>query len=438
MHFLTSSIPAFASWLRAQGIRRFHVVWDPKTQAFTASHAVLAPLADWMNEDTRDAEQHEGCFFQLTRNHDILLGAFVHRTCRGQAAGGTRFWGYDNLEGMFRDGLRLSKGMTHKNALAGLWWGGGKGVVARSPELDLQDPAMRHDVFQEYGELMTAIGGSYITAEDIGTDINDMASIFSKTRFITCIPPWLGGSGNPSAPTAQGVVAGMEAALDFHGMGSLEGKTVAVQGMGHVAEPLMRFLFDKGVKSIVATDIDAELVEQLREQFVNKPFTGRLVDRGDESILAEKCDILAPCATGAILNPRTIPTINAKIVCGASNNQLEDPIRDDNALEARGISYVPDFLTNRMGIVNCANEQYGYIEEDPLFGQQLDQKWEHGVFLSTRRVLEEAQHTEYAPGQVAVRQADELSRIDHPIMGHRGQLIIQTAVKNKWFNEKKD
>lgn len=430
LHTLT--IPRLVGILRDLGIRRFFLVPDPDHGELVASHAVLQPLADFIQADGRDFDGHEGLFFQVSRRHDTLQGAFVHRTCRGQAAGGVRYWSYDTVEDYLRDGLRLAMGMTHKNALAGLWWGGGKGVMARNPAVDRDDPDVRADLYREYGELMTSIGGCYVTAEDVGTCVTDMAAVFERTRFTTCIPPAVGGSGNPSVPTARGVVAGMRAALEHLGLGTLEGKTVAVQGLGNVGEPLVDFLFDAGVARVVGSDVDTERVARAMERFAGEDFVATVVERGDDAWLAQPCDILAPCATGAILNPRSIPRLEARIVCGAANNQLEDPVRDDEALHARGVLYVPDFLTNRMGIVTCADEQAGYVSEDPLIERHLGRDWEHGIHQAALRVFAESHARGAAPGAVARAQADALSFEPHPIFGHRGPAIIRSVVVNGW------
>ena len=238
----------FVRFLKEEKIKRFYFVYEKETKIVRASHPALQELADFIQNDKRDFLEHEGAFFQISSAYDILQGAFVHRTNRGQAAGGVRFWQYNSMEDYLRDGLRLAKGMTRKNALAGLWWGGGKGVMAHNPDFDKMDAKLRETVYKDFGRLMTSIRGCYVTAEDVGTSVEDMANIFSQTRFTTCIPEQLGGSGNPSVPTALGVVSGMEAALDFLKMGTLAGKIVAVQGMGHVAEPLIGFLFEKDVK----------------------------------------------------------------------------------------------------------------------------------------------------------------------------------------------
>ncbi|HWM94612.1 MAG TPA: Glu/Leu/Phe/Val dehydrogenase dimerization domain-containing protein [Thermoanaerobaculia bacterium] len=412
----------FCGFLVSEGIRRFWLVWDG--EAVRASHPSLEPLARFLQEDRRDFDQHEGVFVQVAPETGVLQAAFVHRTCRGQGAGGVRFWRYSNVEDFLRDGLRLAKGMTLKNALAGLWWGGGKGVMAQGTGI-AED---RRQIYEEYGDFITSIQGCYVTAEDVGTSVEDMAAVFSRTRFTTCIPPVLGGSGNPSVPTARGVVRGMEAALAHLGRGTLAGKTVAVQGLGHVGEPLVGFLREKGVARILGSDIDP--ARRLPGVEV------RIVERGDNSILFEPADIVAPCATGGTLSPATIPHIQAPIVCGAANNQLEDPERDDVLLQERGILYLPDFLVNRMGIVNCADEQYGFVDPDPRveahLGSQKGDEWENSVYNLSLSVLDEARRTGRTPARVALDLAERRSRELHPVWGHRGAEIIRSLVRNGW------
>lgn len=422
----------FVDFLNQEGISRFYFVFDNRTQTLKSSHPQLQPVADFIQADTRDFMQHEGMFFQVTPHHKTIQGAFVHRTCRGQAAGGVRYWSYDNMEAYFRDGMRLAKGMTRKNALAGLWWGGGKGVMAKNPQIDLQDPEIRAYLYRQYGEFVSSLCGCYVTAEDVGTFVKDMAEVFTSTRFTICIPKVCGGSGNPSVPTARGVVSGMEAALAYIGAGDLEGKTVAVQGMGNVGGPLIGFLFEKKVKKIIACDINADQVQQVKSQWPDKDLQARVVSREDIGFLTEECHILSPNATGAVLNPETIPRIKARIVCGAANNQLEDADRDDRLLFERGIIYVPDFLANRMGIVGAANEQYGYVIDDPLIEQHLHKDWEHSIYQTTLRVLGESQSAKRPTASIAMVLADELSLQEHPIFGHRGQQIISSLVADEW------
>jgi glutamate dehydrogenase (NAD(P)+) len=433
INLLDLSPQQFVEFLKNESIKKFHFVYDDKKKKMISSHIQLQSIADFLSTDTRDFMMHEGAFFQLTKKHDVLQGAFVHRTNRGQAAGGVRYWQYETMEDYLRDGLRLAKGMTRKNALAGLWWGGGKGVMAANPNVDKSDPKIREVVYKEYGELMSALKGCYVTAEDVGTNVADMANIFSKTRFTTCIPESLGGSGNPSVPTARGVVAGMEAAIEFLGEGDLEGKTIAIQGMGNVAEPLIKFLFDKKVKKIIAADIFPKVVENITLKYSHKNLEANVVGKNSTWIFEQLCDVLSPCATGAILNPKTIPLIKAKVICGAANNQLEDSRRDGLEIFNKGIIYVPDFLTNRMGIVNCANEDAGYVNNDPMFEQHLQRDWEFSIFKMTQKVLQKSISSAIPTADVALEMADKLSLENNPIFGHRGKLIIQSLVENKWF-----
>lgn len=432
MKILERNPVELARRLRAEGLTRFYLVGDRNSGEIRASHPLVEPLADFLRQDERDHRGHEGFFVELHPDHDILLGAAVHKTVRGQAAGGVRFWRYDSMEEYLRDGLRLAVGMTRKNALAGLWWGGGKGVISQDPELDVRDPEVRASIFQAYGRFMTSLQGCYVTAEDVGVSTTDMAEIFSGTRFTTCIPPTLGGSGNPSPPTARGVVAGMEAALEFLGLGDLAGKRVAVQGMGHVALPLIRELLKRDVGAIQASDIDQRTIDATLDAVRDERVQATLCQRGDNTILTTACDVASPCAVGAILNPETIPQIQAKVVCGAANNQLEDEPRDGAALAQRGITYVPDFLTNRMGIVNCANEQYGFVREDPFFERHLGRSWEHSIHRTTLEVLERAKQEGRPTSEVANQLADELAEQAHPVFGHRGRQIIESLVEEDW------
>jgi glutamate dehydrogenase (NAD(P)+) len=434
MRLAELSPDAFCSWLLGEGIRRFFLVWDADSGRVRASHPALSELAGLLEADRRDFDRHEGVFVQVAPETGVLQGAFVHRTCRGQGAGGVRLWRYAAVEEFLRDGLRLARGMTHKNALAGLRWGGGKGVMAANSGRGAAEPAVRRRVYEEYGEMLTGLAGCYVTAEDVGTSVEDMAAVYSRTRFTTCIPPALGGSGNPSVPTARGVVRGMEAALHYLGRGGLAGKTVALQGLGHVGEPLIGFLRERGVARVVGADLDPARCDELRRRFPSGEgfqLELRAVERGDVSILGEPADVLAPCATGGVLSPRTIPAIAAPIVCGAANNQLEDPERDDKLLAERGVLYLPDFLVNRMGIVTCADEQFGYVDGDPAIESHLGEG-EGSIYALALEVLAEAGRTGRTPGRIALDLAERRSLEPHPIWGHRGARIIRSLVEGGW------
>lgn len=427
------STDAFRDLMAQHGLQRAWFATHPTTFAVECSHPILEPLARRMEADTRDFERHEGIFLHTGPRTGILQAAFVHRTCRGQGAGGTRLWGYRTVWDFLVDGIRLSRGMTRKNALAGLWWGGGKGVIARRDDLDYGHRGTRDAIYADYGSLTTSIRGCYVTAEDVGTGVQDMAAVFSATRFTTCIPESLGGSGNPSHATARGVVCGMRAALHHLDLGDLTGKSVAIQGLGHVGTYLVQDLVEHGVGRIVATDLDPGRVHAVRERFggqvqveaeVSEPF--------DDRVLFAEVDVVAPAATGAVLNPDTIPKIRAPIVCGPANNQLADPMRDDALLAAQGILYMPDFLVNRMGIVNCADEQYGHVDDDPHFTRHLGTTWPGGVYRRSLRILECAADEGCTPAHMARQEADRLATELHPLWGHRGQRIVRSVVQSDW------
>jgi len=432
---LANSITDFIDFLRKENIKKFFFIYDDIKKQLTTSHHQLQPIADYFENEGRDFIEHEGWFCKISEDYDMLLGAFIHRTNRGQAAGGVRYWDYDNIEDYFRDGLRLGAGMTFKNALAGLWWGGGKGVIAHNAKFDKMNLNIRKKIYREYGTFISSLNGCYVTAEDVGASVDDMANVFSHTRFTTCIPSEFGGSGNPSAPTARGVISGMEAATEFLGSITLEGKTIAVQGLGHVGEPLVQFLFDQKVKKVIATDINPDNVNLAKKKFLNENLECRLVKKEDLSIFSEDCDIFSPNATGAILNSKTIPMLKAKIICGAANNQLEDMNRDAKTIHEKGIVYVPDFLTNRMGIVTCANEQYGYVNNDPMIENHFNRGWEHSIYNRTLQILKESKQKNIPTAKIALKLADKLSKENHPIFGHRGKEIIKSVVENKWHLE---
>ncbi|MEM9303620.1 MAG: Glu/Leu/Phe/Val dehydrogenase dimerization domain-containing protein [Pseudomonadota bacterium] len=421
----------FIAGLRAAGVRRAAIVHDAQC-GIRVSHPALEGLAAWAAADRTDFDRHEALFFEIGAESGHLLAAALHRTLRGQGAGGVRFWGYDTVEAFVRDGLRLSRGMGQKNALAGLWWGGGKGLIARRAEVDHRDPEVRRAIYRDYGRFISGLRGCYVTAEDVGTRPADMVEIHATTRFTTCVPEAMGGSGNPSRLTAEGVVVAMEAAFEHLGQGSLAGAHVAMQGLGNVAGFMVTSLLERDVARIDAVDIDEALVAQVRTDVADERLRARTVDASDQTILGTHCDVLAPNAVGGILNPETIARLNAPLVCGAANNQLADPDRDADLLRERGVLFVPDFLANRMGIVNCANEQYGWFDDDPAITAHLDRGAPEGVFQRTLEVLAAARDAGTTPWDEAVALADRLGEIPHPVWGDRTHRIIRHLFEGDW------
>jgi glutamate dehydrogenase/leucine dehydrogenase len=424
-------LPISEAFALAGDARRIYFVWT-EDRRLQPSHPGLGAVARALMDDPRDFDAHEAIFMERCVETGAVFGAFLHRTLRGQGAGGVRHHDYDSLEAYLRDGLRLARGMGRKNALSGLWWGGGKGIIARPPADRYEEPGFRARLYRAYGRFITSLRGAYVTAEDVGTRPEDMAEVFKTTRFTTCIPPSVGGSGNPSPWTARGVVVAMAAALEAATLGSLRGKTIAMQGIGNVGESMLDLLLEAGARKVIAADIDADTCSRIRETRDPARVEIRRVPRGDTSIVREPCDVLAPNALGGVLGPDTIPDIRAQVVCGAANNQLLDEARDGEALAARNIWYVPDFLANRMGIVNCANEQYGTLPDDPAVARHLGRDWKHSIHNTTHAVFDRARKSGITPVAAATALSDDLGREPHPIFGHRTRILIDSLVRDGW------
>lgn len=274
----------------------------------------------------------------------------IHDTTLGPALGGARMWSYASEEQAIEDALRLARGMTYKNAAAGLNLGGGKTVIIGDPFKDKNE-----EMFRALGRFIQGLNGRYITAEDVGTTVTDMDLIHEETDYVTGISPSFGSSGNPSPVTAYGVYLGMKAAAkEAFGTDSLQDRTVAVQGLGNVAYTLCEYLYNEGAK-LVVTDINKNAVER-----VVNDFNAVAVDPGD--IYSQDVDIFAPCALGAIINDETIPQLKAKVIAGSANNQLKDSAHGD-LIHEMGIVYAPDYVINAGGVINVADELYGYNRE---------------------------------------------------------------------------
>ncbi|MBT2665404.1 branched-chain amino acid dehydrogenase [Peribacillus simplex] len=311
----------------------------------------------------------------------------IHDTTLGPALGGTRMWTYASEEDAIEDALRLSRGMTYKNAAAGLNLGGGKTVIIGDPRKDKNE-----EMFRAFGRYIQGLNGRYITAEDVGTTVEDMDLIHEETDFVTGISPAFGSSGNPSPVTAYGVYRGMKAAAkEAFGTDSLEGKVVAVQGVGNVSYNLCRHLHEEGAQLIV-TDINKESVARAVESF------GATAVNPDE-IYGVDCDIYAPCALGAVINDHTINQIKAKVIAGAANNQLKEPVHGDQIHE-KGIIYAPDYVINAGGVINVADELLGYNRERAL-------KKVETVYDTIERVFEIAKRDQIPTYKAADRMAEE-------------------------------
>ena len=311
----------------------------------------------------------------------------IHDTTLGPALGGTRMWMYETEEAAFIDALRLAKGMTYKNAAAGLNLGGGKTVIIGDPRKDKNE-----EMFRAFGRYIQGLNGRYITAEDVGTTVADMDIIHEETDYVTGISPAFGSSGNPSPVTAFGVYVGMKAsAKEAFGTDILTGKTVAVQGVGNVAFHLCKHLHEEGANLIV-TDINKEAVER-----AVKEFGARAVEVSD--IYDVECDIFAPCALGAVINDETIGRIKASVIAGAANNQLKENYHGDK-LHELGIVYAPDYVINAGGVINVADELYGYNRERAL-------KKVEAIYDNIKKVFEIAKRDNIPTYLAANRMAEE-------------------------------
>ena len=289
-----------------------------------------------------DFDDHEQVVFCSDDESGLKANIAIQNTNLGPAAGGCRFWDYTKDEDAITDVLRLSKGMTYKNAMAGLKLGGGKAVIIGNPK-KLKSEAL----FKALGRAIDNLGGRYYTAEDVNITTTDMAIVNQSTNFVSGLE---GKSGNPGPFTALGTFLGIKAAVKHKlNRDTLEGLSVAVQGLGSVGYSLCEKLHNAGV-TLIVTGINQDILRKAEREFGAKTVSL-------EDIYKQNVDIFSPCALGASINDHTISQLKAVIVAGCANNQLEE-IRHDKALFDQGILYAPDYVINAGGIINVALEIY--------------------------------------------------------------------------------
>lgn len=289
----------------------------------------------------RAYDDHEQIVFCRDVDSGLKAIICVHNTNLGPAVGGCRMWDYNSDEGALIDALRLSRGMTYKNAMAGLKMGGGKSVIIGNSKTMKSE-----ELFRAFGRFVEKLSGKYITAEDVGINPNDMAIVNKETNYVLGLE---GKSGDPSPVTAYGVYKGIKAAAK-HKFGSddLNGRKISVQGLGHVGYYLCKHLHEEGAKLFV-TDISKESIERVVSEF-------NATAVGIDDIYGLDVDIYAPCALGAVINDNTLPQIKASIIAGAANNQLAED-RHGDILLSKGILYAPDYVINAGGIINVSFEE---------------------------------------------------------------------------------
>lgn len=294
-----------------------------------------------------DFDAHEGVHFFDDIETGMRAIIAIHSTHLGPAAGGCRYWQYADDEAALRDSLRLSRGMSYKNAMAGLPMGGGKAVLFKRPGHDKTEAQL-----ERLGVAINTLGGRYVTAEDVGMSDHDMTVIARRTRYVSGLPVGHGAAGgNPGPSTAEGVFRGMRAAVRHKlGREGFQGVHVAIQGLGNVGYSLAVRLAEAGAKLTVA-DIDEDRASRAAGEL-------RAAVVSIDDILRTPADVLAPCALGAVLNETTIRELDVKVVAGAANNQLERRA-DGERLHARDILYAPDYVINAGGIINVVAEYLG-------------------------------------------------------------------------------
>ena len=327
--------------------------------------------------------QRSGCFTIVA----------VHSTARGPALGGCRLWHYDDSRAAVRDALRLSGAMTLKSAVAGLPLGGGKGVIMAPDPVAAGDREWRVDALRDFGDTVQSLGGSYITAEDVGTSSRDMETISLSTRHVTGLSRRLGGSGDPSPWTALGVQAAIEVCCErVFGAASLAGRSVAISGLGNVGGRVATACAEAGA-TLLVTDIDP------RKRALADSLNARWVE--PEEALSAPVDVFVPCALGGVLDHESVLTLGAPIVAGAANNQLAgDSVAD--VLAGRGVLWAPDFVANAGGVINISVElaEGGY---DPRRAGELVR----GIGATLELIFDDAAARRVSPLEAATVLARE-------------------------------
>ena len=300
-------------------------------------------------------QDHEQIVYCSDKDLGLKAIIGIHDTTLGPSIGGTRMWNYSTEEEGLKDVLRLSKAMSLKSSLAGLNAGGGKAVIIGDLKLKNQN------FIKKYASFINDINGKYWTAQDVNISSQDMIWMKDVTPFVVGMPEEQGGLGDSSHPTAYGVYLGMKAASKFvYGNDSLEGKKIALQGIGKVGAKLIEYLTKENA-NIYVSDINKEILKNITDKYKVSTFK-------NSELYSMELDIFSPCALGGILNSESIKKLKCKIVAGAANNQLEDDKIHDVELKEKNIIYVPDFLINAGGVISVYHEQIQDLSKEKVFG----------------------------------------------------------------------
>ncbi|MEU3489667.1 Leu/Phe/Val dehydrogenase [Streptomyces massasporeus] len=350
-----------------------------------------------------DQGGHEQVVLCQDRASGLKAVIALHSTALGPALGGTRFYPYANEAEAVADALNLARGMSYKNAMAGLDHGGGKAVIIGDP-----DQIKSEELLLAYGRFVASLGGRYVTACDVGTYVADMDIVARECRWTTGRSPENGGAGDSSVLTAYGVYQGMRAsAQHLWGDPSLRGKRVGIAGVGKVGHHLVEHLRAEGAE-VVITDVREEAVGRI---LAAHPTGVTAVADTATLIRAEGLDIYAPCALGGALNDDTVPALTAKVVCGAANNQLAHPGVEKD-LADRGILYAPDYVVNAGGVIQVADELHGF-DFDRCKAKASK------IFDTTLAIFARAKEDGIPPAAAADRIAEQ--RMHDAILARRGR-----------------
>jgi leucine dehydrogenase len=303
-------------------------------------------IFEWMKRNG-----HEQIIFNFDKETGLRTIIAIHDTTLGQAFGGVRMVNYASMEDALRDALRLSKAMTYKCAAADEDKGGAKAVIWGDPQKDKNEAFLR-----AFGRFVEILKGRFVTGADLNMNATDGSIMGRESRYILAKQREEGSSGSTGPITAFGIYVGLQACAKFiWGDENLQGKKIAVQGLGAVGEPLLGYLREGGLE-VIATDINEETLQRLQRQYGFKAVKPNVIYEVD-------CDIFCPCAMGGILNDQTIPRLKCKLVAGSANNQLEDEERHGRMLHERGILYAPDYIINAGGVIQVIDEIQGFNPE---------------------------------------------------------------------------
>lgn len=361
---------------------------DPQT-LLEAAMPKAPPLDAGALLTLADHEQVVSCHDPHTGLRAIIA---IHNTALGPALGGTRFFPYSSYAHALDDVLKLSRGMSYKNAISGLPHGGGKGVIVGDPATDKSPELLR-----AYGRFVQSLGGRYVTACDVGTYVTDLDIVGESTAYATGRSRERGGCGDSSVLTSFGVFQGMRAAAQHvFGAPSVAGRRVGIAGVGKVGRQLAAHVLEDG-GSVVVTDVNREAVDALRTAHPSI----EVADSADELVELD-LDVYAPCAMGGALDAHTVESLQASIVCGGANNQLvtEGPGGTAERLAERGITYCPDFLVNAGGVIQVSDELLGFDFERAKTKASA-------IFDHTLEVLTSARSSGVTPAEAADRIAEE-------------------------------